>query len=279
MPQVTKFQWQCPSCNELLSLNAKVWRCDNGHTFDCAKQGYVNLLLAQQKNSKAPGDSKEMVVARQQFLAQGHYRPLADKIGAIVADFVNNKTPLSLLDAGCGEGYYTEQVLDKLVQQGVSVIASGIDISKPAIIKAAKSKKNIQFAVASTYQIPLASESQDAAIQVFAPSSETEIHRILKAEGIWVTVNPAEDHLFELKELVYDKPAKHDNHVQNPGGFNRVSEFRSRFEVKLCNQQQRENLLMMTPFYWSISADKKRQVLEMLGSVTTDFTISVYRKA
>jgi 23S rRNA (guanine745-N1)-methyltransferase len=141
MPQVTKFQWQCPSCSELLSLNAKVWQCDNGHTFDCAKEGYVNLLLAQHKNSKAPGDSKEMVVARQQFLAQGYYRPLADKIGAIVADFVNNKTPLSLLDAGCGEGYYTGQVLDKLVQQGVSVIASGIDISKPAIIKAAKRKK------------------------------------------------------------------------------------------------------------------------------------------
>jgi 23S rRNA (guanine745-N1)-methyltransferase len=279
MPQVTKFQWQCPSCSELLSLNAKVWQCDNGHTFDCAKEGYVNLLLAQHKNSKAPGDSKEMVVARQQFLAQGHYRPLADKIGAIVADFVNNKTPLSLLDAGCGEGYYTGQVLDKLVQQGVSVIASGIDISKPAIIQAAKRKKNIQFAVASTYQIPLASESQDAAIQVFAPSSETEIQRILKAEGIWVTVNPAKDHLFELKQLVYDKPAKHDSHGQIPGGFNRVSEFGARFEVKLCNQQQRENLLMMTPFYWSISADKKRQVLEMLGSVTTDFIISVYKKA
>lgn len=278
MPSITDFNWQCPACNEALSLHSRVWQCSNNHRFDCAKEGYVNLLLAQHKNSKAPGDSKEMVIARQQFLEQGYYRPLANNISALIVSRVDQVAPFTLFDAGCGEGYYTGQVLDNLNAAGVSVSACGIDISKPAILKAAKRKKDIQFAVASTYQIPLANESQDTAIQVFAPSSAEEIHRILKDGGIWIKVNPAEDHLFELKEMVYDEPAKHNVDAEINIGFSQLSEHRCSFDIELDNPQQRENLLMMTPFYWSISASKKQHVLQNLSSVKTDFIISVYQK-
>lgn len=281
MNLTSNFKWQCPSCQQMLERRQNAWQCSNNHCFDSAKEGYVNLLLAQHKNSKAPGDSKEMVLARQSFLESGYYQPLAEKIGAIITDQLHaqGKSHFSLFDAGCGEGYYTEQVLNQLNQHISSVTISGIDISKPAIQKAAKRKKNINLAVASTYQIPLANESQNAVFQVFAPSSEQEIHRILKTDGIWISVNPAENHLFELKQMIYDKPAKHKAPDEISSNFTTQSEFRISFEIELRCAQQRENLLMMTPFFWTISESKKRYVIEQLNSVNTDFAISVYQKS
>ncbi len=276
--------WRCPSCQSLLSLQNASWRCEQGHCFDVAKEGYVNLLLAQQKNSKQPGDNKAMVNARRNFLEQGFYQPIADTLASLVAEYFTelnsaDKQQLRFFDAGCGEGYYLNQISHELAKQGLDCVFSGVDISKNAVLKAAKKYTYHQFAVASTFHIPVPSDSQYGVLQIFAPSSSDEIHRVLKPEGIWITVNPAPKHLFELKQALYDQPAEHTENEQHIDGFELKHATTVSFELDLTTSAQRENLLMMTPYYWTASEDKKQRLLDSLTQVTTDFDIRVWRKA
>ena len=105
--------WICPSCSNVLSFNHSSWCCSNGHVYDVAKEGYVNLLLVQHKNSKQPGDSKQMVNGRRGFLEQGHYAPLADAISGIYNQYLTQQTTqndASFFDAGCGEGDSSDSI-------------------------------------------------------------------------------------------------------------------------------------------------------------------------
>ena len=271
-------QWRCPSCGNALSLelneHGKTWLCANRHGFDVAKEGYVNLLLAHKRNSKAPGDSKDMVVARRNFLNEGHYAPLVEAMAEQLSTYFS-KDIINLFDAGCGEGYYLQHLIEKLTQDGLSSHASGIDISKPAVQKAAKRIKTGQFAVASTYEVPLLDNSQDAVVQVFAPSSSDEIYRVLAHNGIWLLVSPAKKHLFELKQAVYDRPQLHQILHEIPSGFTLHSTQQVTFSLALHTETSRHALLMMTPFYWQISEQKKDALLASLNEVTADFDIRV----
>jgi 23S rRNA (guanine745-N1)-methyltransferase len=270
-------------------LQDKTWACVNGHRFDRAKEGYVNLLLAQHRNSKQPGDDKQMVLARRTFLSQGHYAPLAQALSElIVKHMAQDNEQLSLFDAGCGEGYYLDAILaslpginglagqDKQLAEMVSV--AGVDISKAAVGKAAKRMPQGQFAVGSTFALPLFDDSQDAVIQVFAPSDPQEIARVLKSDGVWITVDPAPRHLFELKACVYDAPQEHVIVTTVPNGFSLVEQAQLTFTMDLTQHNAAaEALLMMTPFYWRISEDKKARLPEQVNVVTADFAIKVMR--
>ncbi len=274
------FQWRCPSCHEPLNHAEKQWRCDNNHCFDSAKEGYVNLLLAQHKKSQEPGDSKAMINARRDFLGAGFYAPLAIRIAELLIEHSTDSNrsvqgAFNLADAGCGEGYYLRTIVEYLNQQGMSVCATGIDISKPAVQKAAKRAAEHHYAVASCFDIPLRNESQHAVIQVFAPSSEEEINRILTHNGLWIQVNPAADHLFELKQFVYDSPQKHTIDTDIPKGFAVVTHTDLKFPIALTSPSQRLSLLMMTPFYWQLSEDKKATLLEKLATTHAHFDIRV----
>ena len=273
--------WVCPACQCTLTLDNCVWRCDNGHSYDVAKEGYVNLLLAQHKNSKQPGDNKEMVMGRRAFLEQGFYQPLADAISKIFYQYLvtlSNRNEVNFFDAGCGEGYYMSQVSQLCNQTEMQLEFSGLDISKFAVQKAAKKYSAHHFAVASTFQLPLESNSQDTVLQIFAPSSELEIHRVLKSNGIWITVNPAANHLYEFKQALYDKPTEHKAEQVTPEGFVLAQQLNLSFVIQLIEPQQRENLLMMTPYYWSATAEKKQKLVDNLQKFTTDFDICVYTK-
>ncbi|MDU0354014.1 23S rRNA (guanine(745)-N(1))-methyltransferase [Paraglaciecola aquimarina] len=273
--------WNCPSCQTELTLQGKTWSCENKHSFDMAKEGYVNLLLAHHKNSKEPGDNKDMVNARRAFLEQGHYQPLAEKLGQLFSEYcrtLENNNEINFFDAGCGEGYYMH-VISQLAQSAEFCCAySGIDISKNAVLKAAKKYKNNQFAVASTYHLPLQNDSQNAVLQIFAPSSEQEILRVLKSNGVWLTVNPAANHLHQLKQALYDSPTEHKDNSNVPAGFTLQKQINLSFDVSLTTQAARENLLMMTPYYWSATEQKKQQLIQQLQLVTTDFDIRIYQK-
>jgi len=271
------FSWRCPACEQALVLIDRQWQCCNKHSFDKAKEGYVNLLLAQHKNSKAPGDNKDMVLARRAFLSQGHYLPLAIKIAELLREQLGpmSSESVALFDAGCGEGYYLQAICKELAAQHIKPIVSGIDISKPAVQKAAKLNKHGEFAVASCFNIPLAENSQNAVIQIFAPSSPSEIKRILKHEGVWIAVNPAADHLRQLKSIVYDSPQSHELDTQAEEGFSLLAQERLSFTIHLENSEERNNLLLMTPFYWTISKAKKEQLLSQLMEVKVDFDIKI----
>ncbi|MFT2092008.1 putative RNA methyltransferase [Paraglaciecola sp. 2405UD69-4] len=275
--------WICPSCQTALVLHQNVWRCENNHSFDKAKEGYVNLLLAQNKNSKAPGDNKQMVNGRRAFLESGFYQALAQTITGM---FKLHLSPseldetINIFDAGCGEGYYLNWLAEhlSLPNDNLTIHYSGVDISKFAIQKAAKKYLNQQYAVASTFHLPLPSASQDGVLQIFAPSSELEIHRVLKDKGIWVVVNPASEHLQEFKFALYDSPTQHQAKPLEPQGFLLKQQFNLNFDLELPSKNQVENLLMMTPYYWSATEQKRQQLIEYVTAVTVDFDIRVYIK-
>ncbi|MBT1451618.1 methyltransferase domain-containing protein [Glaciecola sp. XM2] len=276
----TEFTWQCPVCESPLALDGKTWRCEQAHSFDCAKEGYVNLLLAQHKNSQSPGDSKEMIAARRAFLATDAYKPLAHKLSSLLlahATDLNTDKPFRLFDAGCGEAYYTRTIDTLWHEVSQRIRISGIDISKPAIQKAAKANKHGYFAVASTFNIPLPSASQDAVIQVFSPSRLEEVARVLSENGVLITVNPAQDHLIELKQYVYDNPQPHAIAEDESSVFRMVDRHRLTFSVPLNSEQERAQLLEMTPFYWRISQHNKALLYRGLEVCTADFDIRVFR--
>ena len=163
----------CPVCKECLTENEKSFICRNNHNFDKAKQGYVNLLMSNKQGNH--GDDKLMVKARQSFLEKGYYAPMREAVNNILGK--NN----TVLDAGCGEGYYTS-----LFAENNTIF--GIDVSKEALKVASRRCKNASFAVASIYELPFADNSFDVCINIFAPDSPSEFLRILKPKGRLIMV-------------------------------------------------------------------------------------------
>ena len=134
--------WRCPVCHLPLVLHQSTYSCSNQHSYDRAKEGYVNLLLAHRKKSADPGDTKAMLMSRRLFLEQGHYQPLALALAQHIQ--TANLTPQSvLLDIGCGEGYYLQQI----ATQNPELTIWGIDIARDAARMAAKRLPMMQFAV------------------------------------------------------------------------------------------------------------------------------------
>ena len=283
--------WICPACQSPLTLVERTYKCAAGHTYDVAREGYVNLLLAQHKRSKEPGDNKQMVNARRSFLEQGYYQPLAKRMADVLQQFsgsvpVNDiecpaaERLINLFDVGCGEGYYLNYVLTRLNGDQKSFVAkgAGLDISKIAVQKAAKKYSVSEFCVASSFAIPLPDASQHSVIQVFAPSSEQEILRVLKDDGVWLQVNPAAEHLAELKACVYAAPAEHKPALPVPEGFELCHEETVTFRFTLDTSDMRMNLLMMTPYYWSTSVQNVQRIKDLLSDVSAHFSLRLLRK-
>lgn len=270
--------WSCPVCKGALSEQERTLSCAQNHRYDRAKEGYVNLLLANQKRSKEPGDSKEMVAARRAFLEGGHYDPLIESIASLITTHADSDRQLHLFDAGCGEGYYLNGVATQLTGQDRFGSGYGCDIAKVAVQKAAKKYKALNFAVASTFNLPVLTDSCDGVMQVFAPAAPSEVSRILRSGGIWLQVNPGPEHLCEMKQMIYEHADKHEVIEQTPEGFDLVEEDNLTFTVKLQDSGACENLLKMTPFYWSADDNAKQKMAAGLSDVTADFHVRVLRK-
>ncbi len=269
--------WICPACRAPLSIENRTWRCSQNHSFDVAKEGYVNLLLPQHKRSKEPGDSKDMIHARRTFLSHDYYRPLAEHISQNICNYCDGDK-LKIFDAGCGEGYYLAQVARVLAEQGRQGHYLGCDIAKVAVAKAAKAMPQGQFCVASSFAIPLADNSLNAVIQVFAPSAAQEVLRVLEPGGIWIAVNPAAHHLKQLKSFVYEQVQNHSASVAQPEGFSVLERKELQFEFQLQSPDLRQALLKMTPFYWSASEEAKAQFMDFEGPCQAHFDIQVLQK-
>ena len=250
--------WLCPVCGSRLI-------CEHGHSFDRAKQGYLNLLLAHRKHSASPGDDRQMVNSRREFLERGYYRPLAERLGALCIETMSSSAgDFALLDTGCGEGYYTCAIADGLrhaaQQRGLWI--GGIDISRHAIGLAARRCKTAEFAVASNASIPVADASLDCLLQIFAPGYDDEILRGLKPGGCFIVVTPGPRHLFALRELVYDEAREHTAAIKCPPGL----QHRERIDLafSLCVQQgDIAKLLCMTPYFWKVSKNRQHEIAEM----------------
>jgi 23S rRNA (guanine745-N1)-methyltransferase len=296
--------WLCPLCKTSVSLHETPIRCLNNHSFDKAKAGYVNLLPVQFKKSKMPGDDKAMVRARREFHQQNAYKPLKDRMCELIGAYLNPKIRergrVNIYDAGCGEGSYLNAVVAGLKEKGfkknklqnqklsegssqaqdIEVTGAGSDISKVAVELAAKAFKQHTFVVASSFDLPLESNSQDVVLQVFAPGSNDEYQRILTPDhGLLITVDPAEDHLYEIKQRVYDAPEKHQLDVSERDGFSLVTRETLRFEISLLNNEHALSLVKMTPFYWKLPQDNIMDIVNSLTNVTAHFHIQVWEKS
>lgn len=194
----------CPLCAAPLERAAGAYRCPGGHSFDIAKEGYVHLLPPNQKHSALPGDDREMVLARREFLSGGYYRLLLNTLCSRILA-LSGETP-ALLDAGCGEGWYTAGVAQALRAAGRRPQIAGTDISKFALRTAARREKGAEFAVASSYRLPLADGGVDVLLNCFSPLALEEFRRVLRPGGWFLYVVPGAEHLWEMKEILYDKP-------------------------------------------------------------------------
>lgn len=285
--------WQCPLCRSPIDMSASVIQCSNNHSFDKAKAGYVNLLPVQFKNSKSPGDDKSMVRARREFHDLNGYGPLKQRMTDIVAQYytdtynnenvdinadINTKPELAIYDAGCGEGSYLNALVTGLEAKGIQTTGSGSDIAKIAVELAAKAYKSQQFVVASSFDLPIESNTQDVVIQVFAPGSSEEYARVLKAGGLLLTVDPAPMHLFELKSLVYDNPAEHAVDKEARVGFEQSMDETVNYPLHFDNDEQKIALIKMTPYYWRLPPDRLADIVEKLNQVTVDFRVQAWLK-
>ena len=196
--------FRCPICAAPLIREGRVYRCSNGHSYDIAREGYVHLLPPNKKHSKAPGDDKDMVAARVRFLGAGYYEPLRRTLEEEAVRYAEEGA--CLLDSGCGEGYYTAGIAQALREAGKSPRTAGIDLSKSALRHAARRDKGTEFAVASAYHLPVADTSIDLIVNCFSPMAGEEFLRVLRPGGRLLYVVPAPDHLWELKEVLYETP-------------------------------------------------------------------------
>ena len=260
----------CPVCRKELESNGISYICSEGHCFDIAKKGYVNLLMSN--SAGRHGDDKLMVRARTEFLNAGYYAPLADRLVSIAKGLVSG--PAVIIDAGCGEGYYSAAI----EQAGIGRV-TGIDISREALIAAARRGKGMALAVASTADMPVPDECADIVLNVFSPLFEDEFCRVLKDGGHLIRVVPMEKHLWEIKALVYDKPYENDAVELELNGFALESTDELRYDISLESGEMIRNLFMMTPYYYKTGENdqKKLQSADKLKTAV-EFCVAVYRK-
>lgn len=268
--------YQCPLCHQPLENASHQWRCENNHQFDCAKEGYVNLMPVQHKRSKQPGDSVEMMQARRAFLEGDFYQPLQHRVAELLA-MAMPADAQALLDIGCGEGYYTAAVAARLAQQR-AVAVYGLDVAKFAIRSAAKRYPAVSFCVASSHRLPFADASLDAVLRIYAPCKAEELARVIRPGGVVVTVSPGPRHLYQLKQQVYQEVQLHSEHDEQLQGFNCELAEQLAYPMALPGAQA-ANLLQMTPFAWRASPQVQQR---LAGTATfaceTDFAIRLYRR-
>lgn len=259
----------CPVCGEKLEESGGAVRCKAGHSFDKAKEGYVNLLLASRMRTKAPGDSKEMVAARHRFLNGGGYAPFAEELARLCTELARKKGGvLHILDAGCGEGYYDSVICAALEKEGLGYELAGFDISKAAVRLAAKRKiPHAAFAVASSFAAPVETGWADVVLNVFSPFAGSEFHRCLAAGGRLIYAVPTAGHLMGLKDVLYDEPYENPCQQVAYEGFSLAGE--TRVDDSLSVQGQAiSDLFAMTPYYWKTPAQGSAR-LAGLGKLDT----------
>ena len=261
----------CPICNEKLNLEGRQYRCARNHSFDIARQGYVNLLAVQQKHSLNPGDTREQVLSRREFLEAGFYAPIAQ---ALIEEAKELGITGQLLDVGCGEGYYSSRLADAL-----DCPLTGLDISKEAVRCAAAKYKGKQWLCATAAHIPVEEGSVSFLTSLFALTLPEEFSRVLKQGGHYFQVLAAEDHLLGLKGIIYDRlNYKEKNTVPQLPGFELVKSRHIRFSFTVEGQQI-QNLFSMTPHVFRIGKDgaERLRKTEVLTD-TASCVLNVYRR-
>ena len=262
----------CPACESPLEWGDKECRCANGHSFDLAKEGYANLLLSHQRRSSHPGDDEKMIQARRRFFDSGAFDPLTNLI--LRSSFIINRSFLSLLDCGCGEGHFLGALSESREGQFF-----GVDVSKEAVRCAAKRYRKAKWIVANGMRkLPFADHALDVILSVLAPRNPEEFARILKPDGALIIGVPGPNHLIELRSRL----------AANAGDFEEKADeastkcaphFKETYRDLLSYQQtlnvvQLADLIQMTPIFWCSSPEAKTEIAQLDQlTVTVSFVL------
>lgn len=265
--------FSCPCCKAemYVSENCKSVYCrgKKRHCYDFSADGYLAL-------GQGGGDSKEAVRARKSFLSGGAYLKAAETIVDNVSQLVDNNA--MVIDAGCGEGYYTNQIAK------VCGSVVGFDLSKFACSAASKSAKangllNALYATGSVFELPIADKSADCVVNIFAPCAEDEYFRVLKEGGYLVVVGAGREHLMGLKKVIYDNPYENEGRADLPKNMTHINTVNCKYEAKIEGNDNILALFSMTPYYWRTSESDKNKLTGLLELTTTvDFEINIYKK-
>ena len=273
---LNRFALICPVCGSPLKAGEKTLSCLNKHNFDLSRKGAVNLLRSSGKG-KHHGDDKIMVHARTSFLSKGYYDPLSGAVDELLLP--NLHTGSTVIDAGCGEGKYTEDLLLASRRNGKDLLLLGIDISKDAVSALRGRSKEISGVVASTSSMPLMAGCADAVMCIFSPLFPEEFSRILRQGGLFLHVVPLERHLLELKEMVYDHAYLNPPPVNSLEGFKLICRKDLIYRIHLQNREDITALFQMTPYNYKTGRNDQSK-LDSLNEldVTLAFGLFLYQK-
>lgn len=237
----------CPICGQPLERLDGGCGCSRGHRFDFARQGYVNLLVVQQKHSLHPGDTRQQVLSRRAFLEGGFYEPIVE---AVKSAALRHGAQGPVLDVGCGEGYYAVRVA-----QALGAELMGLDISKEAVRCAAAAYKGPMWVCGTASHLPVADDSIGTLMSMFALTVPGEFRRVLGPDGVFLQVLAAQDHLLGLKSVIYPElHQKPKDSVPQLDGFRLAESCPVSFPIDVSGGQVM-NLLSMTPHVWRITAE------------------------
>ena len=257
----------CPICAGQVARNGAVLRCDKGHSFDIAKEGYVNLLRTNKSGDRI-GDDKLSARSRRDFLNKGYYAPLKDALCRLFGDKSG-----SVLDICCGEGYYTSAL-----GENPNLQVFGFDISREMVRLAAK-RGGASYFVANLASIPVAEESFDYAVHLFAPFQEASFHKLLKPGGKLYTVIPGSHHLYGLKQALYETPYENDEKLPETAMLRLLGTQKVCANITLASQEDIQAVFRMTPYYFHTSQQDKEKLLALQQLETpVEFVIAAYEK-
>ena len=261
----------CPVCGEKLNKTDRSYICPNRHSFDIARQGYVNLLTVNQKHSLNPGDTREQVLSRRAFLEAGFYAPILNTLNETARE-LGITGPI--IDVGCGEGYYSARLAEALNAELV-----GFDISKEAVRCAAAKYKGPAWLTATASRIPVSDGSAKLLTSLFALTLPEEFARVLSPDGFFFQVLACQDHLLGLKSIIYEElKFKEKDSVPKLPGFELVQSVPIRFSFTVEGEQI-QNLFSMTPHVFRIGkAGALRLQQTQSLTDTASCVLNVYRK-
>ncbi len=268
-------------------------RCATGHSFDRAREGHFNLLLVQHKASREPGDDKAMVAARANTLDSGVFAPLADALFDCVRltlarwhpQPVQPDRPMRVLDAGCGEGYYLQQLADRASasREAGTLSLIGVDISKWAVRAAARRSAHVAWAVATNRHLPVAPGSIDLLLSMFGFPLWPHFRSVQPIGGRVLLVDPGPDHLVELRAEIYpsvERKAPAALTSAEASGYLLAQETRVRYEVALADPAAIQAMLAMTPHVHRMSAHGRERVVQLQRlTVTVDVVFRLLQLA
>lgn len=274
--------FRCPICQQRMQvIELRSLVCEQNHSFDFAKQGYVNLLTKPPKTKY----DRELFEARNTLMDEGKFfAPVLEMIAEKIVQYsVPTREQIMILDAGCGEGSHLHRLCHDYLQTKKKVVGAGIDIAKEGVFVAAKNYDDLIWCVADLVNAPFQDEQFAVILNILSPSNYEEFHRLLKQNGLLLKVVPTGDYLKEIRQALFDEPEKqtYSNeaivaHFQN--NFHLFERQTVHYKTHLHGDYL-QALVRMTPLSWSVSQERMNQLFqEQAMEITVSLEILVGRK-